>query len=123
MAVDQASYRVVRYITIVKAVRWALNRLNLRDWEVEVVYGNVSVEWLDVDGSSAAQSRTRFGYYKADIWISPLGCKESDFHPVSVALHEVLHIFFHHFNIMEHDERMINTMEEILYKHWLAERN
>ena len=118
MAIDQAPYRVVRHETVVKAVRWALNRLNLRDWEVDISYGATVPDWIDPDGSFAAQSKTNPAYLTAAIWVAPRGCKVNDFHPVSTALHEVLHIFFHSYDIMEHDERMINTMEELLFKQW-----
>lgn len=121
MAVDQASYRVTRHTTIYKVVRWALNKLNLRNWEVGIYYGDLKPGWADQEGSDPAQSRTFPGYFRADIWISPAACKDNDYSPVSVAIHEVLHIYFYHYRYYKHDERMVNIIESLLYKLWLAE--
>lgn len=123
MAIKQASYQLVRQETIHRAISWALNKLNLRDWEVELVYANQLPHWADPEAGSAAQSRTLPSYFHAWIWVSPNGCKEQDFHPVSAALHEVLHILLHHYGLDEHDERMVNTLETILFQQWESERS
>lgn len=121
MAVDQAPYRVVRYETILRVVKWCQNQLNLRDWEIEVFYGDVPPDWTAKDGSSG-QCNSLMEYFKGQIWISPKRCKESDYHPASVAIHEMLHIFFHHYQISDQDERMLNTLESLLFKQWKQEK-
>jgi len=122
MAIDQAPYCVVRFGTIEKAVRWSQNRLNLRDWVIDIYYGEQVPLWANPKSSLSGQSETDFSHMRAKVWINPEGCKVADYHPVAVAIHEVLHIFFHNYDIVEHDERMINTMEEILFKQWQAEK-
>lgn len=122
MAIKQAPYQSVRQETVHRAISWALNKLNLRDWEVELAYVNVLPYWADPEEGSAAQSRILLSYFQAWIWVSPNNCKEQDFHPVSAALHEVLHIFLLHYGLDEHDKRMVNTLETILFQQWENEK-
>lgn len=122
MPVDQAPYRSVRHQTIFRVVRWCQNQLNLRDWEIEVSYGDSLPSWVEdstiKENNSAGQCNSLSEYFKGQIWVSPERCKASNYHPVSVVIHEMLHIFFHHYQITDQDERMLNILESLLFRLW-----
>jgi len=115
-------YIDVSFRQMLKAVRWCQNALNLRDWTISLEVGNTFPEWVPKDTGGAAYSKPCLSYFSARTWICLDRCRESDFHPVSVLCHEMIHTFLWSYGIQSHDERLINTLEYHLFQTWLSDQ-
>jgi len=120
MAISVPPYEETKFSAITKVVRWCQNKLNMRDWEITVDYGERPPVWEQnaEDGRMGSCTSNR-DYFFGWIWISPERCKEHDVHPALAVMHEMLHLYFANNNVNSNEEeRMCNTFGSILFKVW-----
>jgi len=121
---EETSYEKTSFSKIIKVISWCRNKLNMRDWEISVEYGDEAPFWDDNahDGRLGSCTSKR-EYYKGWIWVSPARCKKEDTHPVAVVIHEMLHLFFTNNSVKsDEEERMVCTLECILFEAWAGEQ-
>lgn len=117
-----APYTKMSFRQMLKAVKWCQNALNLRDWFVDLEVGDIFPKWGNEDDGSLASSKSNVPYFSAQIWVSASRCKNSNCHPVSVLCHEMIHVFLWSYGVCNHDERMVNTLEQHIFQTWLGEQ-
>ena len=85
--------RTIEYLT--ERIRIAQNRLQMRDWLIDLDYGDsVPENFQDYDNDNAvARCEYSSDLLKAYIWISPKRCKKENADPVFILYHEIGHLF------------------------------
>ena len=89
-----------------------LNRLNLRDWAVDLYLGDEVPEKFagDEPGDSPAMVVYEAQYKMARIWVSPERSRRDNVDPLFYLYHEIIHIF-----LGVHDEEFeCNNIASIL---------
>jgi hypothetical protein len=121
---SNAPYTKVSLSQMLKAVHWCQNALNLRDWMINLEFGDTLPDWVQSDEiKGLAYNRVSLPYFTAWTWVSPDRCKENDVHPIEALCHEMLHVLFSNYKIERpHDERMVITLEYHLFQSWLSEQ-
>jgi len=117
-------YAKVSFSQMISALKWVQNTLNLRDWEINLNYGEEEPNWIDPNRKfyGGIINLTYVGSFYAEIWISPEECKNNFSHPISVLFHEIIHLLLESYNqntdYLHFNERLINTLEYHLFKSW-----
>jgi len=114
MSIYERKYQRTTRNQIEKCIRWCQNKLNLRDWEVDLyLTGNNTKErmfgYCEIDNPWQEQ---------ASIWVDLEFCKEKNINPYSTVCHEMIHILVTgKYRIdVDSDEGIARTFEDMLYK-------
>ena len=81
--------------TTKELMRWLKdlqNLLQMRDWSIELIYGDEVVPEFDNEVSCGYMNYEE-GHLTGTIWVSPLRCKAAGVDPKFVVAHEVAHAF------------------------------
>jgi hypothetical protein len=114
-------YEKTSFKSILSAIDWAKNALNLRDWDFYVEYGGSVPEWVDsAESVNVGVSISNASHLYARIWIDWIMCKEVNVHPLLVVMHEMLHVLFNSHSLDKHDEGIINTLSGFLFRDFIA---
>ena len=103
---------------IKKCVRFCQNVLKVRDWEIEIEYGNIQPEWVTGDDAVGA-CVTDNNHLVAKIWVS-----SSAQNPIQTTCHEMLHVMTlgaGEFKLKQ-SEFISYHIEEMLYGHFLRQK-
>jgi hypothetical protein len=122
------NYTKVSFLQLKSALKWAQNQLNLRDWEISLEYGIDRPYWVDpikkVYGGII--NLVYVGSFYAEIWINPKDCEMNVSHPISVLMHEMVHLLLESYNqkveLLHPNERLVNTLEYHLFRSWLLRK-
>ena len=120
MAVIERCYRQVTHEQLDKCLRWGLNYLNLRDWEVVL---NTKALF---NGDVGTCEFRGYGYLmKAIISIDLEKHKRDDSNPYSTVLHEVLHLLTNGVCQIDVDksEPVCYRLEDALYRLYCQDKN
>ena len=122
-------YITVSFSQMISAFKWAQNKLNLRDWEINLEYGEARPDWVStVTGMYGGIINLEYkDSFYAEIWISSKACVDNVSHPISVLFHEMIHLLLENYNqnkeILHPDERLVNTLEYHLFQSWKCREN
>ena len=121
-------YTKVSFSQMISALKWAQNKLNLRDWEISLDYGEDRPDWINSDKKTYGGiiNLVYKDSFYAEIWISPKECKMNFSYPISALMHEMIHLLLESYNqnkeILHPDERLVNTLEYHLFQSWLKSK-
>lgn len=122
MSISTVPYEKITFGKLLGVIKWAQNKLSLRDWTIELEFGDELPKWADWNDDRMASIQSNTPYLSAKLWVSQSRCKSSNCNPISVVLHELLHTLLYHYNIQNHDERLVNILECYLFKSWLIDQ-
>lgn len=116
MAIDERQYQQTSWSQLEKALRWVLNHLNLRDWQIEFFSGEIPKE-EDGEQIYAKFSSENPLVKKGSIIIDLKAHKKYNINLFCSIFHEVLHIFLLDCKIKNEDaeEAVICLLEQDLY--------
>lgn len=121
------AYKEVTERKIIQAVRWFQNRFNLRDWTIDLYFGNLKPTWVPIlMEESPGVANPEINFLVAKIWICPKNCEDANVHPLQILFHEMLHVIFELMspNYEEpNNHPVINRMEGPLTKLYFIEKN
>ena len=88
-------YRRRSFDFLFESLKTCLNYVQMRDWKIELSYGDtVPPMFRDEDnGTSIGRSRFHKPSLAAQIWISPTRCKSENADPLFILYHEIGHIW------------------------------
>jgi hypothetical protein len=94
-------------------LRATLNKLEMRDWQVDIETGSVPpLDFKDMpEADGAAFCRFEYAHHYAYIWIDPTRAKVINADPVWLLLHEVGHIF----HDIHDEETRCNIIAKLIY--------
>lgn len=90
MAIQERMYQRVSFKQTLKCIRWCQNKLNLRDWEIDVKETTIEIEGDECFGAAIVKSG---GWtMKADLKIDFALHKTEGVSPYTTICHEMIHI-------------------------------
>ena len=104
---DNIPYKNRTHAQLDKALRSILNKLQMRDWEVEFVTGAIPPKGLEDKYDNSASASYRTDMLKAVIFVNTVLCKERNEDPLWNMYHEVFHIWLAY---QENEERQCNIL-------------
>lgn len=115
MAIHDREFVQVEWEVLLECIRWCCNKLQLRDWEIELIEGYDEAEdslgSIDIsDGDKWCQ--------KAKMWINLDLCQKLNVNPVVVICHEMIHVLMDGkcFLTSEFDEYIPRVFEDLVYE-------
>jgi len=99
------------YGVLVKRLKETLNKLQMRDWEVTLVYGPIPPDELRDKWENAGSCAFWTEWLQAVIWINIQECQNQNRDPLHVLLHEIAHIWLAY---QDDEERECNILASIL---------
>lgn len=114
MSVTEYSSQRATDKQLYSCLKWCLNQLQLRDWQVELDIGAVPPDGADPTSYGVAIPDTN--RLKAKIWINDLKHKQDDSNIYATMIHETLHIFFAVSGMRGKDECPVRILEPLLYE-------
>lgn len=124
MAVKEYTYQKIMLADLTRALRWAINKLNMRDWEIELDYGDCVPDWAkDVaDKDDLGYSLFYPHRFCGNIWIADASHKKDNENPIQTLFHEVVHALVGICNIPEaHKEIFPYRLESVLFELYCRE--
>lgn len=88
--IKEYPYKKTSITAIRKAVRFAQNQLNLRDWQIDLSIGSTPLDGLTGDNKGGIVYST--DTLTATLWINEPLCREENFSMLDIVFHEVAHI-------------------------------
>ena len=115
MAINERQYQQTTWNQLEKALRWALNHLNLRDWQIDFMSDTLPEE--DDEPVYAKFSSKNPLVKKGGIIIDLKAHKRNNVNLFCTIFHETLHIFLSDCKIENEDaeEAIICLLEQDLY--------
>lgn len=125
-------YEKVSFSELLKVIHWGQTVLNLRDWTIELEVSLHPPQWVEENNGtfvSGCIHYENFNEFGVGIWIqedenlrnvnpiSPNLCENT--HPITVLLHELVHLFLRIYGVNRHSEKMVNIITLQLYQNWL----
>jgi len=107
-------YQKATHPQVVRAAKWAINTLQLRDWQIDVLDSRLQ-------GTNVGSSEVYINSLCAKVIIDMDKCKISDENCIATVIHEIFHIALFHWNMNGDDERWTCMVEPILFKLWCYE--
>lgn len=112
MAVYDRAYQKVTTDQLEKCVRWCQNKLNLRDWEINLCFSQRE------EGEFGFTSIDNAWQLRADVWVAVDYCREKNVNCYAVIAHEMIHVLIGKCNIDalgDTDENIAYAFEDLLY--------
>ncbi|MDD5434883.1 MAG: hypothetical protein PH343_05585 [Nitrospira sp.] len=124
MANQIRKFRPVSKKQIIACLRWCQNKLNLRDWEIDLYIGTPSGYERAAAWTMAIGEKERYTY-TAEVWVDVDYCKEKDEDVLSVVCHEALHILTGgKCGITDgDDEHLAYCLDDILYEKYCRDND
>jgi len=91
--IDYRPYRPRTHNFLLKKLRQTLNTMQMRDWQVELYYGDIPPTCLQSQSDKVGACKYWIYNLDAVIWVNWSGCKADNQDPLDVLLHEVAHIW------------------------------
>jgi hypothetical protein len=113
MSAKSKPFKNRRHDTLTKRLRIALNMMQMRDWDVDLEYGDLlPLRWIKDDDDAMARVDYCTDTLTAFIWVSPERCKKNNTDPLSALYHEVAHIFLE----VHNEEVRCNVIARLIWR-------
>lgn len=107
MAIDNIPYKKRTHDFLENRLRKMLNRLNMRDWKIELYTGEIPPKDLFDHHKNAACVRYDTGTLTATMYVNIPKCKEDDQDPLWNMYHEIFHVWL---NYCDEEELQCNVL-------------
>ncbi len=109
------------------AVRWFLQTMGLKDWEVKLSWSDKPPDWARPPADDPGVYGVEIGtprWKTAQVWVSPLRADEGGVPPEEALFHELGHVWFDDLEIAtgETHEYALNRFGEAMGKLWKVTR-
>lgn len=124
MAIKEYIYQRTTFADLTKALRWAVNKLNLRDWEIELDYGDCVPDWAKDEAGKDDLGYSLFYPYRfcGNIWIAGASHKKDNENLIQTLFHEVIHALVGMCHMPEaHKEIFPYRFESLLFELYYRE--
>lgn len=119
MAIKEYYYQRIALADLTRALRWVINKLNMRDWEIELEYGDCVPDWAKDEAEKTDLGYSLFYPYRfcGSIWIAGGSHKKDNENPIQTLFHEVVHALVGMCHMPEaHKEIFPYRLESLLFE-------
>ena len=121
MAIAEYSWQNKTEEQIRHCIRWCQNQLQLRDWLVDLDLSDTPpVEMKDIEEEIHGTIQYAMTRRKALIWIDLEQVKADNDNPLTVVIHEMLHLMVKA-NVEGEDEDAVCILEPLIYRLYCKE--